>query len=75
MGNFLSMQSEEIILSSDMEKFELLFKEMPRVVMLQCYDKDGNAKTVKFKENAISPSGKTATLKKGDVISYIAVFS
>ena len=75
MGNFLPMQSEEIILSSDMERFELLFREVPRVVMIQCYDKDGNAKVIKFKDNAISPSGKTAMLKKGDIISYIAVFS
>ena len=75
MGNFLSMQSEEVILTSDVEKFELLFKEIPKTITIQVYDKDGNSKSVKYKDYVISPSGKTATLKKGDVITYIAVFN
>lgn len=74
MANYLPMRSEAITLTSDVETFNLGFNSSPLSVMVQVYDKDGNAKVIKFKDNVISPGGKTATLKKGDVITYIAVF-
>lgn len=72
MASFQPIQSEEIILSSDMDKYELLFREEPKTLIVQVYSKDGVLKNVKVKDKVISSNGKV-TLVEGDVIKYIAI--
>ena len=74
MTNNSFIRCEEVIFSSDLKEFKLTFKEMPKSVFVQLYDKVGNLKSHCFKDNVISPITKTALLKKGDILKYIAVF-
>ena len=71
-GNFLSMQAEEIILTSDVEEYVLQIK-YAKVLIIQVYDSKGILKNLRVTGNIISPNGKTVLLK-GDIIKYIAVY-
>ena len=72
MGNFLSMQSEEIILIEDVDQYTINVKDY-KTLIVQLYSDDGVLKNVKVKSNTVLPNVKVL-LKKGDVIKYIAVF-
>lgn len=72
MASFQPIQSEEIILSSDMDNYELLFREEPKTLIVQVYSKDGVLKNLKVNGTVISPNGKVILLK-GDIIKYIAI--
>lgn len=72
MANFQPIQSEEIILETDVDKYVLNFREQYRTLIVQVYSKDGVLKDLKVNSNTISPNGKTV-LKSGDVIKYIAI--
>jgi hypothetical protein len=72
MASYQPIQSEEIILSSDMDKYVLVFRDEPRTLIVQVYNKDGILKNLKVNGNIINSNGKTV-LNAGDTIKYIAV--
>lgn len=72
MASFQPIQSEEIILSDDVDKYVLQFKEEPKTLIIQVYNKDGVLKNLKINGNTINPNGKTV-LSAGDTIKYIAI--